>query len=507
MEFSRSSGILLHPTSLPGRCGIGDLGAGAYAFVDWLVDAGQSVWQVLPLGPTGYGDSPYQCFSAFAGNPLLIDLDDLVHSKWLSESASPAETDFSADRVEYEAVMRAKLPLLAQAAREFTAHGGAAEREDFADFCTRHADWLDDFALFMAVKDAHRGAAWTFWERPIARHEPRTLAHWREQFPEQITAHKFTQWVFFRQWESLRSYCRERGVRILGDLPIYVAHDSSDVWADPELFQLDESGNPEFVAGVPPDYFSADGQLWGNPLYRWDAIARRGFGWWIARLQAALGLFNMLRLDHFRGFEAYWKVPASEHTAINGEWIKGPGATFFEAVQAALGPLPIIAENLGVITPEVEALRNRFDYPGMAILQFAFGKDPQGPAFRPHNYEPHRVAYTGTHDNDTTLGWWLSSGAAGSTRSEEDVRKEREFARLYLNTTGGEMNWVLIRTVLASVAGMALFPLQDVLGLGSEARMNIPARPSGNWRWRFRREMLTPDLSRRLGELTRTYDR
>ncbi len=507
MKFRRSSGVLLHPTSLPGRHGIGDLGNEARRFIDWLAGAGQKLWQVLPLGPTGYGDSPYQSFSAFAGNPLLIDLDDLAARGLLTQADVNGGPAFPADAVDYGAVIAFKLPLLEKAAREFDRTAGASEREDFASFCDRHGAWLDDFALYMTLKNAHSGAMWSDWERGLRAREPNEVAGWREERIDETLAHKFAQYVFYRQWEDLREYCRERDIRIIGDLPIYVSYDSSDVWANPELFQLDENGAPRVVAGVPPDYFSATGQLWGNPIYRWDLMAKRGYGWWIDRFQATLGMVDVVRLDHFRGFEAYWEVPAGAETAVNGRWVKGPGAELFEVVQAALGELPIIAENLGVITPEVEAIRQRFDFPGMAVLQFAFGTDPQGPDFRPHNYPRNRVAYTGTHDNDTTVGWWTSTGAGESTRSEQDIREERQFAREYLATDGSEINWVFIRTALASVADAAMYPLTDILGLGSEARMNVPGRPGGNWRWRFRSEMLGDAARERLRELTRVYDR
>ncbi len=508
MRFPRSSGILLHPTSLPGAHGIGELGAEARRFLDFLRDAGQKIWQVLPLGPTGYGDSPYQCFSAFAGNPLLIDLDELVKEELIPGASLPFGADaFTEDAVDYGAVLAWKLPLLEQAAQEFEAHASPGDRQQYEAFAHRHATWLDDFAFYMALKKEHGGVTWTRWPRPVALRDPAELERSRERLAPQIFAHKFAQYVFFREWERLRTACAERGIRILGDAPIYVAHDSADVWSNPGLFRLDENGNPAVVAGVPPDYFSATGQLWGNPLYRWDVMARDGYAWWIERLRATLRMVDMIRLDHFRGFEAYWEVPAGESTAQNGRWVKGPGAQFFEAVEAALGKLPLVAENLGVITPEVEAIRERFGYPGMAILQFAFGTDPQGPDFRPHNYPRERVAYTGTHDNDTTVGWWKSSDAATSTRSEDDIRREREATRAYLATDGAEIHWTFIRAVVASVADVALFPLQDVLGLGNAARMNLPGRPSGNWRWRFRRDMLRPELAARLRKMAQMYDR
>jgi 4-alpha-glucanotransferase len=508
LRFSRSSGILLHPTSLPGRFGIGELGVEARAFLDFLGTGGQKVWQVLPLGPTGFADSPYQCFSAFAGNPLLIDLEELAREGLLARADLDAAPAFPEDCVDYGRVIGFKVPLIEKAAAEFHAHAGRSERAEFDNFAAKHAAWLDDFALFMALKKTHGGVAWTHWPRQIALRQASAMAEWSERLAGETGAHKFTQYTFFRQWQRLRQLCGERGIRIMGDVPIYVAHDSADVWANRDLFHLDGNGEPVVVAGVPPDYFSATGQLWGNPIYRWDTAARSGYRWWIERLRAALAMVDMIRLDHFRGFEAYWQVPANEQTAINGKWVEGPGAAFFEAVEAVLGKLPLAAENLGVITPEVEQIRTRFGYPGMSILQFAFGTDPQGPDFRPHNYPRERVAYTGTHDNDTTAGWWTSNGEGDSTRTAQDIIEERDFARRYLSLRENEeIHWAFIRALLASVADVALYPLQDVLGLGSEARMNLPGRPAGNWRWRFRREMLRPALAARLKELTVLYDR
>ncbi|HWR52182.1 MAG TPA: 4-alpha-glucanotransferase [Bryobacteraceae bacterium] len=503
MRFPRSSGIVLHPTSLPGNHGIGDLGNAAYRFVDWLAAAGQKLWQVLPLGSTGYGDSPYQLFSAFAGNPLLIDLDALADEGFLDPAALAAAPAFTEDEVDFGAVLAWKLPLLREASALFL----ASPREDYEQFCLRNAAWLDDFALFMALKEEHGGVAWNCWAPAFVRRDLGALEQARTRLRDNIDVHKFAQYAFFRQWIRLKDYARERGIRIMGDLPIYVAHDSADVWANPELFLLDENGSCTFVAGVPPDYFSATGQLWGNPIYRWDALKERGYGWWIERFRATLALVDMVRLDHFRGFEAYWQVPGGETTAINGEWVKGPGAAFFAAIESAMGKLPLVAENLGVITPEVEELLERFEYPGMAILQFAFGTDPQALDFRPHNYPRNRVAYSGTHDNETTVGWWTTAGAGNTTRTAEDVARERTFARKYLNTTGHEINWVFIRTLIASVADTVLFPVQDVLGLGNEARMNLPGTFGGNWRWRMRSGALRPEHAARLRDCCVTYDR
>jgi 4-alpha-glucanotransferase len=503
MRFPRSSGVLLHPTSLPGRYGIGDLGAEARHFVDFLAAAGQRLWQVLPLGPTGYGDSPYQCFSARAGNPLLISLERLAELGWLDASAFASPPAFPEDRVDFERLGPWKTAALESAARHFSQQSGSG----FEKFCEANQQWLDDYALFMALKAQHRGVAWNQWEPGARDRDPKALARWREQLAKPVASQKFLQFVFFEQWRELRDYCRARKVRIMGDLPIYVSHDSADVWANRKYFHLDALGNPTVVSGVPPDYFSETGQLWGNPIYNWQALAKDSYGWWLDRFRAAFEMVDMIRLDHFRGFEAYWEVPASEPTAVNGRWVKGPGAALFRAAQSALGELPLVAENLGVITAEVEAIREQFGFPGMAVLQFAFGTDAQAPTFRPHNYPREVVAYTGTHDCDTTVGWWSSKGRGESTRSDDDIRRERDFAMRYLNTDGREIHWVLIRELLASVADTVLFPLQDVLGLGTEARMNQPATLGGNWRWRYRSGALTTELAERLGELTRLYER
>lgn len=515
MSFPRSSGILLHPTSLPGPNGIGDFGPAAFAFADFLAEAGQSIWQVLPLGPTGYGDSPYQCFSAFAGNPLFINLDKARNERsghggrrGPAPSLGDLEQAFSSslDAVDYEQVNRVKLQAL-DAAFEIFQKSGAPERKRSFEKFKADNPWVCEYALFRSLKDRFGGVAWPNWDRALTSRQPKALEFARRELACQIARQEYFQFVFFEQWEALKNYCHGKGIRLMGDLPIYVAHDSADVWAHPEYFCLAPDGSAEKVAGVPPDYFSATGQLWGNPIYRWERMAADGYSWWIERFRAAFRLFDMVRLDHFRGFEAYWEVPGGEQTAQNGKWVKGPGAALFDAVQAKLGKLPIVAENLGVITPEVEAIRERFGFPGMAILQFAFGNDPQGPDFRPHNYPRNRVAYTGTHDNDTVVGWWTSEPGIGSIRSAEDIRKERAFARAYLNFDDGEVNWLFIRALMASVADTVIFPLQDVLGLGSEARMNTPGTATGNWRWRARAEMIRPEIAARLRELVRIYDR
>ena len=507
MKLARSSGVLLHPTSLPGRFGAGDFGPEAYRFVDFLSRAGQRVWQVLPLGPTGYGDSPYQSFSAFAGNPLLVSLEKLVEDGDLREQDLAGCPNFPNHTVDYAGVAQYRGPLLRKAAENFQARDTPARREQYEAFCWQNAAWLDDYALFAALKRAHGGAPWNKWEPKIAARRPRTVTRWKESHAHEIESQKYRQFQFFKQWFELKERCQEHGIQIMGDIPIFVAHNSADVWSRPDLFQLDSDGNPSAQSGVPPDYFSATGQLWGNPLYRWEAMARDGFSWWIERLRSTLRLVDLVRLDHFRGFEAYWEVPGKESTAINGRWVKAPGVELFEAVRKALGDPPIVAETLGVITPEVEALRERFGFPGMGILQFAFGVDPQAPEFMPHNYSRHFVVYTGTHDNDTTLGWWNNANPGNSTRTAENIRREREFALKYLATDGREMNWVFIRTILASVASLAITPLQDLLGLGTEARMNLPATSSGNWRWRFTRDQLNTGITSRLRELSEIYQR
>ncbi len=507
MNFPRSSGILLHPTSLPGANGIGDLGTESHRFVDFLKDAGQRIWQVLPLGPTGYGDSPYQCFSAFAGNPLLINLDTLVARGYLSADELDPHPKLSRDSVDFGTLIGWKLPLLRKAADAFRRNASDAERAAYGQFCVRHSAWLSEFALFMALKETHDYAMWTLWEPELALREPAAIEKARRDLNQQIERNKFVQFEFDRQWSDLKVHCARNGIRLMGDIPIYVAQDSSDVWASPGMFDLEADGKPRVIAGVPPDYFSATGQSWGNPIYRWELHAKTGFRWWIARFRRAFEMLDMVRLDHFRGFEAYYEIPGTETTAVNGRWVKGPSAALFEAVEGAVGDLPILAENLGVITPEVEGLRNQFGFPGMAILQFAFGTDPQAPDFKPHNYSRHLVAYTGTHDNDTVVGWWNSTGAADSTRTAEDVANEMEFARRYLDTDGSEINWVMIRTLMASVADTVIFPLQDVLGVGSEGRMNLPGSSSGNWRWRYRAEELTAGIGARLKQLAQTYDR
>ncbi|WP_129633255.1 4-alpha-glucanotransferase [Candidatus Oscillochloris fontis] len=500
MNFSRSSGILLHPTSLPGRWGVGDLGTAAYRFVDFLVAAGQTLWQVLPLGPTGYGDSPYQCFSAFAGNPLLVSLDDLVESGLLEqvevEAAASAVGDLGLDHVEYGRVISFKFGLLRASFQHLRAGKNPALADEFVAFCTAQAAWLDDYALFMALKNHHGGASWNTWHPDLRSRKAAALRTAKKDLAEEIALQQYLQFLFFHQWMPLKAYANGLGIKIIGDAPIFVAYDSADVWANPNLFYLDAEGNPTVVAGVPPDYFSETGQLWGNPLYRWARMAKDGYAWWVARLRQTFSLVDILRLDHFRGFAAYWEVPAAETTAINGKWVTGPGAALFTALHDALGELPIIAEDLGLITPDVDALREQFGFPGMKVLQFAFGDTAHNP-YLPHNYAPAAIVYTGTHDNNTSVGWF------------EDISEaEREKVRLYIGRDGSDIAWDLVRLALMSVAQVAVVPMQDILRLGSDARMNTPGRADRNWTWRFRAEALdNPGLAFGICLLAEAYGR
>jgi len=507
MRFPRASGILLHPTCLAGPHGVGDFGAEAFALIDFLKDAGQKLWQVLPLNPTGYGDSPFQCFSAHAGNHLLISLEKLREQGILEAADFRGQPKFPEEYVDFGRVIEWKTPLLKTAAARFLSNASGEQRRLFDQFRAANTSWLPDFALFMACKEEQGGVAWNKWPSDIAQRTGPGLSSAITRLKDAARAVEYWQFEFFRQWQQLRSYARQAGIRVIGDIPIYVALDSADVWTNREYFQLSDDGQPLKIAGVPPDYFSATGQCWGNPIYRWDRLKQSGYRWWIERFRAALELYDGVRIDHFRGFEAYWEIPGGETTAVNGQWMKGPGSELFAALEREFGELPVIAENLGVITPEVEAIRERFHFPGMAILQFAFGKDPQGPSFRPHNYARELAAYTGTHDNDTTVGWWNSSGANDSTRTTEDVVEEQAFARAYLNSKDEPIQWVMIRTILASIAVLAIVPLQDVLGLGSDARMNLPGTSKGNWRWRCRPGALTPELARKMRELVLLYDR
>ncbi len=506
MNFPRSSGILLHPTSLPGRFGIGDLGPEAYAFADFLVASGQTLWQVLPLGPTGYGDSPYACYSAFAGNTLLISPEKLFAEGLLTRTDLDDIPSLPAGRIDFEQVHRAKNLVLDKAFARYQRTTDTEFRSAFETFAEQNASWLDDYALFRALKSAHGGGPWREWESSLVRREPGALARARVDLHEQIDAHRFFQFLFFKQWFALKAYCNEHGISLVGDIPIFVAQDSADVWTNPDQFKLDSEGRPTVVAGVPPDYFSATGQFWGNPLYNWERMLRDGFRWWIERVRASLQTVDIARIDHFRGFAACWEIPGGDTTAERGRWVEAPGRELFTAIRNALGDLPIIAEDLGVITPDVERLRDSFGFPGMRILQFAFSSDTKNIDL-PHNYHRNVVVYTGTHDNDTTVGWFNSVAGEGSTRTAEQVSSERNFGLKYLNTEGTEIHWDFIRAVLQSVADTAVVPLQDLLGLGNEARMNLPNSTQGNWSWRFDAQALTESHAGRLRDMTDTYGR
>jgi len=498
MVFSRASGILLHPTSLPSRFGIGDLGFEAYRFIDFLDASDQKIWQILPLGPIGYGNSPYMCYSAMAGNPLLIDLDDLCRQNLITLEEIAYPPSFPFDRVDYDLVSSYKLPLLRKAFERFHVSASDEQKQEFKDFCQRSADWLDDYALFMALKQHFGNQSWYDWPQEISKREPQALEAWRAKLGGAIEFCRYLQYEFTRQWKALKQYANDRGIEIFGDIPIYVAHDSADVWSHSEIFCLDpESGQPTEMSGVPPDYFSETGQLWGNPVYNWEVLKKTGFKWWIQRFKAILEYVDLIRIDHFRGFESYWSVPGGETTAMNGTWVKAPGREFFLKLREELGELPIVAEDLGIITPEVEALRDEFDFPGMKILHFAFDSGPENP-YLPYNYRtPNCVVYTGTHDNNTTVGWYEARSA-----------DQNQWLWNYLGCSRGEgVNWDLIRLALASVASFAIFPMQDLLGLGAGSRMNEPSKATNNWDWQLRSNVLSEDLSGRMRFYTGVYGR
>lgn len=498
MRLPRACGVLLHPTSLPGPQGSGDLGEEARHFVDWLATAGQRLWQVLPLGGIGPGHSPYMSPSAFAGNEWLIDLAELGRQGWLDadDLLPPAVAD--PGRIDFATVIPHRRQRLEKAAAAFAARGTAEQRAAFDRYGAEQADWLDDYALFMALGEVHgadAGVAWCDWPAALAGREPAALVAAAAELSPRLAYWRFVQWCFDRQWAALRAYAHQRGVQIFGDAPIFVAYHSADVWSHPELFDLDAQGRPRVVAGVPPDFFSAVGQRWGNPLYRWDAHAKDDHAWWVRRIRHDFERVDLLRIDHFRGFAAHWEIPADEATAVKGRWVPGPGERLFKAVTRALGPMPIIAEDLGVITPDVHALRRKFAFPGMRILQFAFAGGPQDP-YLPHNHEPDSVVYTGTHDNNTVAGWWAEAG--------DD---ERHFARGYLATDGHDMPWTMIRAACASVADTCIVPMQDVLALGADCRMNLPGQGDGWWRWRLQWNQVHPWHAQRLSELCRLYGR
>ncbi|HRV30456.1 MAG TPA: 4-alpha-glucanotransferase [Kiritimatiellia bacterium] len=507
MNFPRASGVLLHPTSLPGPYGIGEIGPEAYRFADFLAETGQRLWQILPLGPTSYGDSPYQSPSTFAGNPLWVSFDVLIQDGLLKKEELADFPEFPAEKVDFGPVILARMEILETVCNQFAKRASKILKEQFNAFCTAQAEWLDDYALFAALKDAHGGVPWPQWGLELAQRQADALATAREKFAKEIRRAKIIQFLFENQWQRLRAYCRERNIQLIGDIPIFVAHDSADVWANPGLFFLGPDGQPSVVAGVPPDYFSATGQLWGNPLYNWPAHKQNNYDWWTARLRRTFELVDIVRIDHFRGFEAYWEIPGNETTAINGKWVPGPNADLFHVLHERLGELPIIAEDLGVITPPVEALRDQFGFPGMRILQFAFGNDDRSAEFRPESYPAHCCVYTGTHDNDTTVGWFHSEPGEGSTRTSEDIAAERKMILDYLRTDGREIHWDLINLGARSNGNTFVVPLQDLLGLDSSARMNTPGVASGNWQWRFTWEQLTPAIRDRFAHITRATGR
>ena len=495
MLIDRASGILLHPTSLPGALGAGDFGADAYKFVDWLVDAGQTYWQVLPMREIGPGNSPYMSSSAFAGNILLIDLVELAEQGWLIQEDLKPHPGFRADHIDFTLLHPFRIDRLRRAARSFFSSTNPKMHRAYDEFCAAENEWLEDYALFMTIAGSENWREWCYWSKDLAHRDPQALYGIKKTCSGEINFWKFCQWSFTRQWMKLKRYACDKGISIIGDVPIFVAYQSADVWANQSLFDLDENLRPVVVAGVPPDYFSETGQMWGNPLYRWDAHEKTGYAWWIARLRHALQQVDWVRVDHFRGFAAYWEVPADAPNAIAGNWKAGPGEKLFNAFETAFSTLPIIAEDLGLITPDVLALRDQFNLPGMRVLQFAFGEGEDN-YFLPHHYVQNTVAYTGTHDNDTTLGWW-------SAVSEH----EKTFAQQYLGTDGEKINWVMMNALSKSVANMVIFPMQDVLDLSTEYRMNYPGQPNGNWEWRFSWDQLKSSQTQALAEMTVGNDR
>lgn len=506
MNFPRASGILLHLTSLPGEFGIGDFGRHAFEFVDFLVESKQTYWQILPLGPTGYGDSPYQCFSAFAGNTFLISPEKLVEDGSLTQEQIEDRPQFAEGRADYGGVYVWKNKILSAAFKAFDAGASIDLRVHFENFAQENGWWLDDYALYKAIKSSQGHRAWYEWDEPLKLREPGAIAMIVESLDREIRAEKFYQFLFSKQWAEIKEYANRGGVKIAGDVPIFIARDSADVWCNRDKFKLNADGSPTVVSGVPPDYFSTTGQLWGNPIYDWEAMRSDGFGWWIARIKHALTTVDIVRIDHFRGFGASWEVPGTDKTAEHGRWVDAPGMELFTTLRNELGELPFWAEDLGVITPDVEQLRDSFGLPGMRILQYAFGGDSKNHDL-PHNYIKNCIAYTGTHDNDTTVGWFHSHAGAGSTRDEGEIGREHNFCLTYLNTDGREINWDFIRAVWASVADTAVVPMQDILGLGNEGRMNLPASSSGNWYWRFKAGDVSPEIIARLKKLTALYGR
>lgn len=495
MIFERSSGILMHPTSLPSHGGIGDLGPASYDFVNWLAAAEQTLWQVLPLGPVGYGNSPYSCTSAFAGNVFMISLERLAERGYLTP-ARLADIPEPQTAVDFESVRAHKLPLLREAARNFLQSAKGDARVRYDTFCSENKWWLDDYALFAVLREHFGDRPWNSWPEEIAQRKPDALQALHTELRDPIEVECFLQFAFFEQWKALRAYCAQRGIRIIGDVAIFVSYDSADVWTHPENYRLNADLSPEVVAGVPPDAFSETGQRWGNPLYDWEALKLRGYDWWIERIRWSVATCDIIRLDHFRGFEASWEIPADESTAVNGHWIPGPNMDLFRALKNDLGKLPFIAEDLGYITPEVRELRRKLDIPGMKVMQFGFG-DKGAHIYLPQRFTPDCVVYTGTHDNDTTVGWWNNSASV----------REKAWAGEYFGKVDDGINWAFLRAAFGSVATLAVIPVQDVLGLDSDARMNVPSKPGGNWTWRLASGVLTPELAQKLALLTKVTDR
>ncbi|NOX67087.1 MAG: 4-alpha-glucanotransferase [Chlorobi bacterium] len=497
MEYQRAAGILLHPTSLPGEYGIGELGSEAFKFIDFLKDSGQTLWQVFPLGPTGYGDSPYQSFSTFAGNQYLISLEKLLEDNLLNESDVEEIKVFDPTKIDFGPLINTKMRILRIAYDNFKISDEHNSME-YQQFCKNNIEWLNDYSLFMAVKNAHGGVQWTEWETEIAFRLDAAVEKWKNRLSNEAGFHKFLQYKFFSQWKMVKDYANKNGIQIIGDLPIFVAYDSSDVWANKHLFTVDDKGKLETMAGVPPDYFSPTGQLWGNPLYRWNEMEKDNFLWWQKRLAKMYELVDIVRIDHFRGLEAYWEIPGDEETAINGRWVKAPGEKLFNVIKETFGDIKILAEDLGVITPEVEKLRDSFKLPGMKILQFAFGKDGDK-KFLPHNHIRNCCVYTGTHDNDTTRGFFENEKKANSGIYE--------WAQKYLNYYGDDLRYAAIIAAYQSVANIVVIPMQDILNLGTEARMNFPSKLGGNWMWRYTRSQVDEGLSHHYNELAKLYER
>ncbi len=499
MQFERSAGILLHPTSLPSKFGIGDFGRDAYRFIDFLAETKQKLWQILPLGPTSFGDSPYQCLSAFAGNPLLISFEKLIEDKVCSEKILSEVPDFSEEKVIYGDVIEYKFKVLESICEEFKTTKNENIQKSFFEFCESEKSWLDEYALFVALKDYYEGKPWNEWEKDISQRKESAIKHFKKILKDEIEFHKFIQFFFFNQWLELKSYANSKGIKIIGDLPIFVAFDSADVWVNRHLFEVSEDGIPLFIAGVPPDYFSPTGQRWGNPHYKWDLMEKDDYKWWRERISSLLKMTDIIRIDHFRGFYNYWKIPGDAPTAEKGEWVLGPGEKFFSTIEKYFGNKPpIIAEDLGKLVPEVYDLRDKFGFPGMKILQFAFGTNGEK-KFLPHNFIRNCVVYTGSHDNDTTLGWWNSI--------QNDGTDTKDFFLDYTGSNGEDICKDMIRLAYSSIADIVIIPLQDFLRLGSEARMNFPGRPNGNWSWRFKWNQINDGLTEEIKRFVDIFER